>query len=144
MGPAKKRKISSLFPVGALIYPQSTKFTGMKLILKDNYLLLKLSPRDLKRFAEVGEVEESVVLGEYSSDKFVFALEASHAYEHLQVNLIANEMRISMPKEQAVRWLSSDETGFGAITDVGEGRELRLAVERMSAEEDEVGAFPYE
>lgn len=100
----------------------------MRLILEDNKIQLLCTPEDVSRFEEHNEIEESVVFGETFGDKFVFALRTGHSYENLHVSLIANELRIFVPKPLALEWCTTDRMGFGETIYVGEGRELDLWV----------------
>ncbi|RMG61732.1 MAG: hypothetical protein D6722_19250 [Bacteroidetes bacterium] len=100
----------------------------MKLILSHNHLLLKVSPEALARFKRDNKVQTAVVFGTYAGDKLIFTLETSHSYEELHVSLVANELRVFVPKPLAKDWAFGDRESFGADLDVGEGRSLHLSV----------------
>ncbi len=110
----------------------------MQLILSDNSIHLKCTPQDVHQFQQETEVEDSVVFGETFGDKFIFALRTSHSYEELHVSLIANELRIFVPKLLAHEWCTTDRIGFGDTMNVGEGRELNLYVEKIFPHPEEV------
>ncbi len=102
----------------------------MRLILEDNSINLLCSPEDVARFQEDSEVEQSVVFGDSFGDKFIFSLRNSHSYEELNVTLIANELKVFVPKPLAHEWCHTDRLGFGETIYIGEGRKLDLWVEK--------------
>ncbi len=108
----------------------------MRLILEDNKIQLSCPPEDVAHFHEHYELEESIVFGETFGDKFVFTLRTGHSYEKLHVTLIANELRIFVPKPLALEWCNTDREGFGETIYVGEGRELDLWVGKVSAQQE--------
>lgn len=107
----------------------------MRLILEDNSIHLQCTPSDVDRFHRESEVEESIVFGDSFGDKLVIALRHSHSYEELDITLIANELRITVPKFLAHEWATTDREGFGETIDVGEGRELHVWVEKYNPQE---------
>ena len=100
----------------------------MKLTLSHNAIHLRVPPADLARFQRDNKVQTAVVFGTYAGDKLLFTLETSHSYEALHVTLVANELRIFVPKLLAHDWAFGEREGFGAQVDVGEGRILELSV----------------
>ena len=106
----------------------------MRLILEDNSIRLECRESDIAKFKERSEVEESVIFGGSFGDKFIYALRTSHSYEQLHVTLIANELRIFVPKSLAYEWYNGEIDGFGEMIDIGEGRELLLRVDRIVEE----------
>jgi len=115
-------------------YSFETTKPPMRLILEDNSIRLECRESDIAKFKERSEVEESVIFGGSFGDKFIYALRTSHSYESLHVTLIANELRIFVPKSLAYDWYNGDIQGFGEMIDIGEGRELLLRVDRMVEE----------
>ncbi|MEO1384800.1 MAG: hypothetical protein AAFV78_16370, partial [Bacteroidota bacterium] len=57
------------------------------------------------------------------------------SYEKLHVNLIANELQISLPKALAQDWVEGKVPMIERVLDVGEGRELTLKISREPMEE---------
>lgn len=109
-------------------------FQTMRLILETNRILIHCDEDDVKRFYEHGEVEEAVTFGESFGDKLVYALRYSHSYERMHVTLIANELRIFIPKPTALEFCSGARDAFGDVIDIGEGRELFVRVEKKQAQ----------
>ncbi|MEO0581428.1 MAG: hypothetical protein AAF135_04305 [Bacteroidota bacterium] len=107
----------------------------MYLVFKDNYLHLIVDGEDLEKFHQNHEIEESVVIGHAAGDKFIFALRTNYSYEKLHVNLIANELQISLPKALAQDWVEGTIPMIERVLDVGEGRELTLKISREPMEE---------
>jgi len=103
----------------------------MRLILETNQILVRCDADDVKRFSEHGEVEEAVTFGESFGDKLVYALQHSHSYERMHVTLMANELRIFVPKSIAQEFYSGARDAFGEVIDIGEGRELFVRVEQQ-------------
>jgi hypothetical protein len=106
----------------------------MRLTLERNRILIKCDEDDVKRFYQQGEVEEAVTFGESFGDKLVYALRYSHSYERMHVTLIANELRIFVPKPTALEFCGDKREAFGEVIDIGEGRELFVRVEKAQAE----------
>jgi len=102
----------------------------MRLILETNRILIHCDEDDVKRFYEHGEVEEAVTFGESFGDKLVYALRYSHSYERMHVTLIANELRVFIPKPTALEFCTGTRDAFGEVIDIGEGRELFVRVEK--------------
>ncbi|GAB4413116.1 MAG: hypothetical protein OHK0039_19730 [Bacteroidia bacterium] len=102
----------------------------MKLILTDNMILLKVSPDALERFRRDNAVESAVVFGKFAGDRLIFSLETSHSYINLHVSMVADRLRIYVPKNLAVDWAWGDRMEFGTRIDVGHGRELILRIEK--------------
>ncbi|MEL6133163.1 MAG: hypothetical protein AAFR59_07320 [Bacteroidota bacterium] len=109
----------------------------MYLVFKDNYIHLIVGVEDLEKFHRTHEIEESVVLGHSAGDKFIYALRTNYSYEKLQVNLIANELQISLPKALAQDWMEGAVPTIERVLDVGEGRELTLKISRDPIDEVE-------
>lgn len=107
----------------------------MRLILEHNRILIRCDADDLKRFYRDGEVEEAVRFGESFGDKLIYALRYSHSYEQMHVTLIANELRIFVPKATAIEFCTDKRDAFADVIDIGEGRELFLRVEKMAEAE---------
>lgn len=103
----------------------------MRLILEKNKIQVQCTPEDVHRFHGHSEVEDAIIFGESFGDKFVFALRNSHSYEELHVTLIANELRVFVPKPVAHEWCTTERQGFGDTIYIGEGRELDLWVEKI-------------
>lgn len=102
----------------------------MHLILSSNRILLKVSAAALDRFKRDSKVQTAVVFGAYAGDKLIFTLQTSHSYEELSVTLVANELRVFVPKPLAQDWAFGEREAFGAEIDAGEGRVLHLRVEK--------------
>lgn len=102
----------------------------MRLTLERNRILISCDLDDLQRFYKNGEVEEAVTFGDAFGDKIVYALQYSHSYEKMTVGMIANELRVMVPKPIALEFITTERDAFGGIIDIGEGRELFVRVEK--------------
>jgi hypothetical protein len=121
----------------------------MKLRVKNNSVRLRLTQAEVARLAENGRVEEAVEFGVQSDQRFVYALEISSETEEIRAKLENNRITIFIPKPQAEGWTQSDRTGMEAAQNIGDGKTLRLLIEKDFAclaprrGEDDADAFPH-
>jgi hypothetical protein len=121
----------------------------MKLRVKNNSVRLRLTQAEVARLAENGRVEELIEFGVKPNQRFVYALEISTETEEIRAKLENNRITILIPKTRAEDWTQSDRTGMETEQNIGDGKTLRLLIEKDFAcleprrGEDDADAFPH-
>jgi hypothetical protein len=121
----------------------------MKLRVKNNSVRLRLTQTEVARLSENGRIEEAIEFGVQPHQRFVYALEISSKTEEIQAKLENNRIAIFIPKTQADRWTQSAQTGMETEQNIGDGKTLRLLIEKDFAcleprkGEDDADAFPH-
>ena len=118
----------------------------MKIRIRDNSIRLRLTQKEVARFAEHGLVLATTQFG--MGMQFTYALQASSDTEEISARYERNRITIHVPKTIANHWTSTEEVGFEAQmrNDTEEG--LYLLVEKdfacmmPRAHEDESDNYP--
>jgi hypothetical protein len=102
----------------------------MKLRLKNNVIRLRLTQKEIVRFAETGRVEEEIEFGIESSQTLIYALEVDNETQTARANFENNRITVSISKAQADDWTRTEQIGIEAEQIIGDGKILRLLVEK--------------
>lgn len=117
----------------------------MKLRIRGDSIRLRLTQTEVATLAEIGRVEESISFGPSTSDRLFYAI--GFGGETLTAKLTQTLVQVSVPADVARAWASGDAVGLEGAQDVGEGRSLRILVEKDFAclterpHEDDTDAF---
>jgi hypothetical protein len=119
----------------------------MKLRLQSNTLRLRLKQSEVARFAKIGRVEEEIILGSGTGQRFSYVLEISPVIRSPEASLKGNSVHVVVPAEAAAWWAASDEVAMEGSQPVGDGRELVILIEKDFAcvdgtPEQNVDTFP--
>ena len=119
----------------------------MKIRLQGNSLRYRLRQPEVMRFKEEGIVEEKIVLGSGPDAVLCFSLRRKGS-GNITVEYSSNAVIVGVPQQVADPWSTTDQVGWEADVDMGNGIILRVLVEKDFAcldrkEEDEKeGAYP--
>ena len=116
----------------------------MKLRIQDDSLRLRLSRGDLRTLDETGAVEATMHVAPGAVLRYIFrAAEVSH----LGAEVEGATVTVSVPREWVDGWEEDAHVGFEGTQDAGDGRTLRLLVEKdfdcLHKRPDETDLFPH-
>ena len=121
----------------------------MKLRMKNNSVRLRLTQNEVARFAETGQVRETIQFGSEPQQQFVYCLESSSEIAEIQARFKENRLIITVPERQAKDWANTAQIGLKEDQKIGGGNFLRVTIEKDFAcleprdGEDETDAFPH-
>lgn len=118
----------------------------MKLRLQSNSIRFRLKRAEVRQLAEIGRVEEMVVIGGPWGGTFSYSLEAADV-SGLETDLLKSGILVRIPRNQVTAWAGSDEIGIEAKVPAREGLDLHLLIEKDFAclngpPEQNVDTFP--
>jgi ribosomal protein S6E (S10) len=120
----------------------------MKLRVKHNSIRLRLTQTEVAQFAASGRVEEAIEFGNDPQQKFIYAIEKSVDGGEISAAFADRQITVFVPFKVAASWADSDDTGIEAEQNFGDGKRLRILIEKDFAclkprrGEDERDAFP--
>jgi hypothetical protein len=116
----------------------------MKLRLRGDSIRLRLTQSEVRSIGDGTPVEETTSFA--AGQAFTYALTHGHK---VGATFTGGRLEVSVPAEIARRWATSDEIGIEGEQDAGDGRVLRIMVEKDFAclkpreGEDQGDAFPH-
>lgn len=120
----------------------------MKLRIRGNSVRLRLTQSEVARFGHTGAIKETVEFGAEASRQFSYTLETT-CENYVNASFENNGLRVFVPNAQAADWINSGEVGIEAAQNVGDGKFLRILIEKDFAcfearpFEDESDSFPH-
>ena len=111
----------------------------MKLRIRGNSLRLRLSQSEVTQLAQQGRVEDAIAFG---PAKLTYVLTTS-AVEHVGAIYEDHRIVVTLPKERAARWTSSDEVGIETRGDLHILVEKDWSCLKPREGEDDSDAFPH-
>lgn len=111
----------------------------MKLRIRGSSLRLRLSQREVTRLAQEGRVEDAIAFG---PSKLTYVLTTSPV-DHVGATYEDHRIVVTLPKDRAEKWTSTDEVG------IEEKGEVHILVEKdwsclkPREGEDDSDAFPH-
>ena len=120
---------------------------SMKMRIRGNSIRLRLTQTEVAEFDEKDSVEEVVEFGD--EKKLIYALRSKSGAENVSAEFSDNRVVIIIPQDQANNWVKSNEVGIQAEQNIGDGRVLRLLIEKDFAclqprrGEDDADTFPH-
>ena len=101
----------------------------MKLRVKGNSLLFRVTRRELTQLLETGRIEETIYFASDEQSKFIYAI------EHEDLSSVAlcyrsPEILILLPTEKLAEWIHSGQTMVYATIDLGTLGEIDLFIEK--------------
>lgn len=121
----------------------------MKLRMKNNSVRLRLTQTEVARFAESGQVKETIEFGLEPYQQFAYALRSDSKIKEIQAVIENNRITILIPKTRADEWARTAQVGMETEQTIGGGKTLRLLIEKDFAcleprpGEDEADAYPH-
>lgn len=116
----------------------------MKLRIRGSSIRLRLSQSEVARMAESGRVDDAVAFG--PAQRLSYSLLAADV-PATSATIEGTRIVVSIPREQARVWTTSEQVGIEARQDVGGGETLSILVEKdfacltPRADEDDRDAF---
>jgi hypothetical protein len=117
----------------------------MKLRIRGDSIRLRVTQTEVAALVKGGVVEESTGFGPNAC--LVYAL-TSGGTSSVGATLSGSRIEVSVPTDVARTWASGDSVAIEGTQDIGEGRTLRILVEKdfacltQRAHEDDTDAFP--
>lgn len=118
----------------------------MKLRVRGDSIRLRLTQAEVAAIGEGRRVEERTSFGPNAS--FVYALGVGGPGANLTAKLEGSSIEVLVPSDIAPVWASDDSVAIEGAQDAGDGRTLRILVEKDFAcltkrpHEDDTDAFP--
>lgn len=115
----------------------------MKLRIRGDSLRLRLTQVEVAALAERGQVEESVAFG--VGERLTYAIASGGSA--LAARLTPSRIEVTVPTDRVRSWAAGDDVALEGTQDAGEGRTLRILVEKDFAcltprpHEDDKDAF---
>ena len=100
----------------------------MKMRVRGNSIRLRLTRSEVERFRETGLVEEIIEFG--NGQKLVYALESAANSEIVSAEFDSNGITVFVPRKDAKQWVNSNQVGIEAGQNIGNGKILRLLIEK--------------
>ncbi|MCW5835503.1 MAG: hypothetical protein KIS78_24085 [Labilithrix sp.] len=116
----------------------------MKLRIRGDSIRLRLTQAEVTALAEGRSVQESTGFGPGSTLTYAIVVGAPT----LSAKLTGTRVEVAIPADVARAWATGDAVGVEGAQDVGQGRTLRILVEKDFAcltarpHEDDADAFP--
>lgn len=120
----------------------------MKLRIRGNSVRLRLTQSEVAQFAEKGFLEERIEFGRAPSENFIYALKTSTDAKRASAAFENNRLTVFVPEREGEKWSNSAEVGIKGEQSLGEGKLLRILIEKDFAcldareGEDDSDAFP--
>ena len=118
----------------------------MKLRIRGDSIRLRLTESEIAQLGDTGKVDEMVEFGSMQPG-LSYQLHATNV-DTIHARFEDNCVRVSVPKDAAEGWMHSDQVGIEGSQPLGDGRFLRILIEKDFAclterlNEDETDAFP--
>jgi hypothetical protein len=102
----------------------------MKLRIKGNSLRLRVSRSEVARLLEGERVEETIHFAPQAIAKLTYALERDMSAVALTVRYTDDDLTVSIPAEQAIRWCLTNQVGIVESISLGTMGSLDLLIEK--------------
>jgi hypothetical protein len=102
----------------------------MKLRIKGNSLRLRVSRSEVARLLEGERVEETIHFAPQAIAKLTYALERDMSAVALTVRYTDDDITVSIPAEQAIRWCLTNQVGIVESISLGTMGSLDLLIEK--------------
>jgi hypothetical protein len=101
----------------------------MKLRIKGNSIRLRVTPKDLARLMLQGAIVEFTQFSPNPSNILCYSLALTDRQDP-NVTFDDGEIRVSLPTDQAYRWVKSEQVGIEAHKLIDNGCKLSVLVEK--------------
>jgi len=119
----------------------------MKLRIKGNSIRLRLSRSEVRQLANDGVVAEFTDFGDFSPQRFGYALHAVFEDPTVSVRFADGRVIVRVPAGAIREWAQTDQIGIRAVQRTTDGSELRILIEKdleciePAADESQEDAF---
>ena len=121
----------------------------MKLRLRGTSVRVRLTRGEVARLDVEGRVEEATEFGPGPEGRLVYSLTSSAEARGLRACFAEGRIHLTVPADEAGRWAASDEVSLEAEQQLGDGRSLRILVEKdfacltKRAGEEDADTYPH-
>lgn len=102
----------------------------MKLRINGDSLRLRVSRSELARFISGERVEETIRFTASPDARLTYALEPARQSAPVSIGYEPQCVSVSVSEEQAQTWAREDEVGIYASLSTGDGRSLKVIIEK--------------
>jgi hypothetical protein len=102
----------------------------MKLRIKGNSVLFRVTQSEAARLYETGRLDETVYFSLDGASKLVYALEHTNLSEIATLRYKSPEILIILSSNEVKEWIQPDRMGIYATIDLGTPGNLQLVVEK--------------
>jgi hypothetical protein len=102
----------------------------MKLRLRNNSIRLRLTQREVTRFAETGVVAEVIEFGAGEDERLMYSLESSRSEPSVRAAVEVRKITVFVPRSDADTWASTDQVGIEGGQALPNGGELQILIEK--------------
>ena len=118
----------------------------MKIRLQGNSIRYRLKEPEVKAFNVNGRLTEIIQFGNTHDKQLCFVLQRSSNTE-VTVSYEAATTIVYVPEQLARQWTETTLVGFDAVVEIGNGKTLKILVEKDFAcldanEEENAGSYP--
>jgi hypothetical protein len=116
----------------------------MKLRIKNDSVRFRVPPSEVRFLIHEGRLTSQVG---FPSRQLLYSLVLDDQIDEVSIDLVGDEIIARLPKEQAVRWATTDLVGLGQDLDVNTSASLTLLVEKDFAcldksDEENLDTYP--
>ena len=116
----------------------------MKLRIKNESVRFRVPPSEVKLLIREGRLTSEVG---FPSRQLLYSLVLDDQIDEVSIDLVGDEIIARLPKEQAVRWATTDLVGLGHDLDGNTSTSLTLLVEKDFAcldksDEENLDTYP--
>ena len=101
----------------------------MKIRIQGNSIRYRLRKPEVAQFKKYGRVSETIQLGSEAHQQLEFMLKESST-NTIAVTYQTNSTTVHVPKQLAEVWTGTEQVGFEAIVEIGNGKALKVLVEK--------------
>ncbi|MBT8300510.1 MAG: hypothetical protein KJO63_04210 [Maribacter sp.] len=115
----------------------------MKIRIKENSVRFRLTPSEVKKFCEEGQIEK---VTQFNSTTLIYGVKQQEI-EHLQVDFNDNAITLNVPATFAKEWFENDVVGIDHTEVLSDGGSFFLLLEKDFAcldntHEDQSDKYP--
>jgi hypothetical protein len=102
----------------------------MKLRIQGNAIRFRLNRKEVAELAVAGQILESVEFPPGGDHRLVYALQVDTEHSAVAADFREGRITVRLPRSQAREWLETERTGVDGEQALGNGRALRIVVEK--------------
>lgn len=102
----------------------------MKLRIRGNSVRIRITQTELKNFGLHGQLNEETCFGPDEQQIFRYTLLRSNNHAQLAAGIHSNTITVYMPAAMADEWVSTNRITFDDQMDIGNGKQMRILIEK--------------
>lgn len=100
----------------------------MKLRCTENSIRIRIRKSELDQLAQTKQVEEKIHFG--NQVVLTFALSIDETLQNVEANLLDNNLIVSLPNEEAIKWINSNQVGIEVNNELADNQSLHILIEK--------------